>query len=117
MKSCIVAGPLGFYALVAPETLSPGPELWARVSDYIGPLRETKVEAEQDLALMLAATVTEEPTRRPITFEMPSPFLKMSDTHVKALYRVAKQKRKGVRPFFRDPNMMIALRNEMESRA
>lgn len=115
MRSCIVAGPLGFHAMVAPETLDPGPELWARVSDYIGPMRETKVEAEHDLAVMLAATSSPESTA--VVTATVNPFKKMNDKRVKALYRIAKQRRSGVRPFFRDPHLMIMLREEVESRA
>lgn len=38
-------------------------------------------------------------------------------THLlRALYRVAKDKAKGVYPFFRDPHVMIALRQEVEKR-
>lgn len=40
----------------------------------------------------------------------------MEDEVLAALYRTAKVKRGGLRPFFTDPHNMIALRFEMERR-
>lgn len=43
-------------------------------------------------------------------------FARMSTQTLTALYRIAKDRRKGVRVFFRDPRTMIALREELNTR-
>lgn len=40
----------------------------------------------------------------------------LSKTHLLALHRIAKDPKKGVRPFFVDPYNMIALRRAMEEK-
>ncbi len=111
MNTKIVAGPLGFYAYCAPSVLTPGKNLWDEIHEYIGPLRETQPEAEQDLRAMIAATTVETPAQ-----EKMGRFTKMSDKTIQVLYGNAKARRKGLRPFFRDPRNMIALREEFERR-
>lgn len=111
MNTKIVAGPLGFYAYCAPEVKAPGKNLWDEIHDYIGPLRETQPEAEQDLRVMIAATTAEAPAQEKL-----GRFTKMSDKSIQMLYGNAKARHKGLRPFFRDPRNMIALRDEFERR-
>jgi len=43
-------------------------------------------------------------------------FAFLSDKHLLAAFRIAKDKRKGLRPFFANPHDMIALRKEVEFR-
>lgn len=43
-------------------------------------------------------------------------FESFSNDHLLALYRIAKAKRRGVRPFFNHPKSMIALRTELTRR-
>lgn len=41
---------------------------------------------------------------------------RLSTKTLTVLYDIAKQRRGGVRPFFRDPRVMIALRDELMRR-
>jgi hypothetical protein len=43
-------------------------------------------------------------------------FERMKDEVVATLYRIAKDPKKGVRPFFKNPKMMISLREEHNKR-
>lgn len=40
----------------------------------------------------------------------------MSTAHLRALHRIAKHPTKGLKPFFTDPRVMKALREELERR-
>jgi hypothetical protein len=111
MNTKIVAGPLGFHAYCAPDVFAPSVSLWEQIHNYIGPLRESQAEAEQDLRAMIAATTVVVPEAEKL-----GRFTKMSDKSIQVLYGNAKARRKGLRPFFRDPRNMIALRMEFERR-
>lgn len=111
MNIKIIAGPLGFHAYCAPERFAPTVGLWEQIHDYIGPLRETQAEAEQDLRAMIAATTVVVPEKEKL-----GRFTKLSDNTIQVLYGNAKARRKGLRPFFRDPRTMIALREEYDRR-
>jgi len=43
-------------------------------------------------------------------------FNRLSDKHLKTLFRLAKSKKHGLRPFFANPQSMIRLREEAEKR-
>lgn len=111
MNAKIVAGPLGFYAYCAPHVLAPGRGLWAEIHEYIGPLRESQPEAEQDLRAMIAATTVDVAPEEKL-----GRYAKMSDNAVRVLYGKAKARRSGLRPFFANPRNMIELREEFERR-
>lgn len=66
---------------------------------------------KQDLRAMIAATTVETPAKEKL-----DRFAKMSDKTIQVLYGNAKARHKGLRPFFRDPRNMIALREEFERR-
>jgi len=51
-----------------------------------------------------------------ITKIISEPFANMSDSAILALGRIAKDRKKGAYAFFRDPKMMIALREEIARR-
>lgn len=42
---------------------------------------------------------------------------RLSERHLQALHRIAKDKEKGLRPFFTDARNMIALRKAVEKKA
>lgn len=110
MIAKIVAGPMSFHAFCAEEPVKAHPSMWDELHDLLGPARETREEAENDLCLMQEAM-------RPVRVEdRQGPFVNLSDDAILALGRIAKNRKKGAYAFFRDPKLMIALREEIEWR-
>lgn len=106
----IIAGPKGFYAFCDLGPIRHSPRMWAQMHDRLGPERATREEAEHD-AMMMVSTLT------PIEVEgHKSMFSAMSTKSLRAMSRIAKLRNRGLRPFFKDPKIMIALREEIERR-
>ena len=106
--SKIIAGPTGFYAFCADRPIAVGN--WTQLKDCLGPKRKTKSLAEHDIRMM-TETVQGAPA------EADNIFAQTPTKYLLGLLSASKHKNKGLRPFFSNPKMQIALREEIQRRS
>jgi hypothetical protein len=107
MFTKIISGPDGYYAFCADKPIAIG--MWSDLAENLGPRRDNKDEAEHDIIMMSGAITTDDVIAT-------NPFANLSTPVLTTLVSIAKQKRRGVYPWFRHANNMIALRDELDRR-
>lgn len=107
--SKIIAGPTGFYAFCADRPIAVGN--WTQLKECLGPKRKTKSLAEHDIRMMTEMT-------QPNSDQPSDNIFALTPTkRLLGLLSASKHKHKGLRPFFSNPKMQIALREEIQQRS
>jgi hypothetical protein len=107
--SKVIAGPTGFYAFCSDRPIVIGN--WTELKSNLGPRRKTKSMAEHDIRMMTEVT-------QPVsTSANTNIFANTPTKRLHGLLSASKHKHKGLRPFFSNPKMQIALREEIDRRS